>query len=69
MKLNPVSNLVTADRELANSGDYWEGSRLFGVAVIVAVFALITVRAYMPSIDMGDCILDYGVTPRFRPEG
>lgn len=46
---NPVSHLVTAVRELANNGaigaDLWLS--LLGAAVIVAVFAPLTVRAYM----------------------
>jgi ABC-2 type transport system permease protein len=49
VKLNPISHLVTAVRDLANSGQ--AGSdlaiTLAGAAVIVAVFAPITVRAYM----------------------
>ncbi|WP_144555991.1 ABC transporter permease [Bacillus sp. X1(2014)] len=49
VKFNPVSHLVTAVRELANSGtvgmDF--GISLIGAAVIVAIFAPITVRAYM----------------------
>jgi ABC-2 type transport system permease protein len=47
--VNPVSHLVTAVRELANhgafGGDAWLA--LLGAAVIVAVFAPLTVRAYM----------------------
>ena len=47
--LNPVSHLVTAVRELINDGaigvDFWV--TLLGAAVIVAVFAPLTVRAYM----------------------
>lgn len=47
--INPVSHLVTAVRELANNGavggDVW--ASLVGAAVIVAVFAPLTVRAYM----------------------
>lgn len=46
---NPISHLVTAVRELVNSravtGDFWLS--LLGAAVIVAVFAPLTVRAYM----------------------
>lgn len=49
VNVNPVSHLVTAVRELANdgavSGDLWMS--LLGAAVIVAVFAPLTVRAYM----------------------
>ncbi|WP_416446827.1 ABC transporter permease [Leucobacter sp. HNU] len=47
--INPVSHLVTAVRDLANSGsigaDLWVS--LLGAAVIVAIFAPLTVRAYM----------------------
>ena len=47
--INPVSHLITAVRELANQGvigaDLWLS--LLGAAVIVAVFAPLTVRAYM----------------------
>jgi ABC-2 type transport system permease protein len=47
--VNPVSHLVTAVRDLANHGtfgaDGWVA--LAGAAVIVAVFAPLTVRAYM----------------------
>nr|WP_274635897.1 ABC transporter permease [Microbacterium bovistercoris] len=47
--INPVSHLVTAVRELANNGaftsDAWVS--LLGAAVIVAIFAPLTVRAYM----------------------
>lgn len=47
--VNPVSHLVTAVRDLANTGvfggDAWLA--LLGAAVIVAVFAPLTVRAYM----------------------
>ncbi|BFH62766.1 ABC transporter permease [Paenibacillus azoreducens] len=48
-KINPISHLVTAVRDLANSGTAgWDlGISLIGAAVIVAVFAPITVRAYM----------------------
>lgn len=49
VNVNPVSHLVTAVRELANNGavtgDLWLS--LVGAAVIVAVFAPLTVRAYM----------------------
>jgi len=49
VNINPVSHLVTAVRDLANSGtfgvDGWWA--LLGAAVIVAVFAPLTVRAYM----------------------
>ena len=47
--VNPVSHLVTAVRELANNGvfgaDAWLA--LAGAAVIVAIFAPLTVRGYM----------------------
>ncbi|UYG17987.1 ABC transporter permease [Brachybacterium huguangmaarense] len=47
--INPISHLVSAIRELANSatfgGDAWLS--LLGAAVVVAVFAPLTVRAYM----------------------
>jgi ABC-2 type transport system permease protein len=46
---NPVSHLITAVRELTNTGavtgDLWLA--LLGSAVVVAVFAPLTVRAYM----------------------
>jgi len=46
---NPISHLVTAIRELANEAtigaDFWW--TLLGAAVFVAVFAPLTVRAYM----------------------
>ncbi len=49
VNVNPISHLVTAVRDLANSGtigaDFWVS--LLGAAVIVAVFAPLTVRAYM----------------------
>ncbi|WP_029145625.1 ABC transporter permease [Microbacterium luticocti] len=49
VNINPVSHLVTAVREIANNGavtgDVWV--TLLGAAVIVAVFAPLTVRAYM----------------------
>ncbi|NLU84147.1 ABC transporter permease [Rhodococcus sp. HNM0569] len=49
VKINPVSHLVTAVRELANNGHagmdlVWA---LVGAAVIVAIMAPVTVRAYM----------------------
>ncbi|MDR6199581.1 ABC-2 type transport system permease protein [Microbacterium sp. SORGH_AS428] len=48
-EINPISHLITAVRDLANSGVV--GSDLFvslaGAAVIVAIFAPLTVRAYM----------------------
>jgi ABC-2 type transport system permease protein len=47
--INPISHLVTAVRELVNqqavTGDFWIS--LLGAAVLVAVFAPLTVRAYM----------------------
>ncbi len=47
--VNPVSHLVTAVRDIANNGlitaDFWIS--LLGAAVIVAIFAPLTVRAYM----------------------
>ncbi|MFD2209641.1 ABC transporter permease [Virgibacillus halophilus] len=49
VKINPISHLVTAVRELTNHGT--AGSdltiSLIGATVIVAIFAPITVRAYM----------------------
>jgi len=49
VKVNPISHLVSAVRELANQGmighDFWYC--LLGAAVIVAIFAPLTVRAYM----------------------
>ncbi|TDL71028.1 ABC transporter permease [Rhodococcus qingshengii] len=49
VKMNPISHLVTAVRDLANSGTMgWDlGISLTGAAIIVAIFAPITVRAYM----------------------
>lgn len=49
VNINPISHLVTAVRELANNGTMgWDLSiSLIGAAVIVAIFAPITVRAYM----------------------
>ncbi|RDI36879.1 ABC transporter permease [Falsibacillus pallidus] len=49
VKINPISHLVTAVRELANNGTVgWDLIiSLIGAAVIVAVFAPITVKAYM----------------------
>ncbi|TQF68644.1 ABC transporter permease [Rhodococcus spelaei] len=49
VKVNPVSHLVTAVRELVNDGHFgihvvWS---LLGAAVIIAVMAPLTVRAYM----------------------
>lgn len=47
--INPVSHLITAVRDMTNSGTVgWDlGITLIGAAVIVAVFAPLTVRAYM----------------------
>ncbi|GAA4483531.1 ABC transporter permease [Microbacterium panaciterrae] len=49
VNINPVSHLVSAVRDLANAGvfgaDAWIS--LLGAAVVVAVFAPLTVRAYM----------------------
>jgi len=49
VKINPISHLVTAVRDLANTGTAgWDlAISLIGAVVIVAVFAPITVRAYM----------------------
>ncbi|MFJ7646773.1 ABC transporter permease [Lysinibacillus sp. NPDC097279] len=49
VKINPISHLVTAVRELTNGGTVgWDlSASLIGAAVIVAIFAPITVRAYM----------------------
>jgi len=49
VKINPISHLVTAVRDLANSGTMgWDlVISLTGAVIIVAVFAPITVRAYM----------------------
>jgi ABC-2 type transport system permease protein len=49
VKMNPISHLVTAVRDLANNGNVgWDCAvSLIGAAVIVAIFAPITVRAYM----------------------
>jgi ABC-2 type transport system permease protein len=49
VNVNPVSHLISALRELANSGvighDFWYC--LLGAAIVVAIFAPLTVRAYM----------------------
>lgn len=49
VNVNPVSHLVTAARELTTTGavtaDVWIA--LIGAAVVVAIFAPLTVRAYM----------------------
>jgi ABC-2 type transport system permease protein len=49
VELNPVSHLVTAVRELTNEGTFGGDAviSLLGAAVIVAIFAPLTVRAYM----------------------
>jgi ABC-2 type transport system permease protein len=49
VNVNPVSHLVTAIRDLANEGVFGADAALalLGAAVIVAVFAPLTVRAYM----------------------
>ncbi|MHC8965686.1 ABC transporter permease [Priestia aryabhattai] len=49
VKINPISHLVTAVRDLTNSGTMgWDLTiSLLGAAVIVVIFAPITVRAYM----------------------
>lgn len=49
VKVNPISHMVSAVRDLANHGvishDFWLS--LLGAAVIVAIFAPLTVRAYI----------------------
>jgi ABC-2 type transport system permease protein len=49
VSLNPVSHVVTAIRQLANQGsvgrDFWLS--ILGAVVVVAIFAPLTVRAYM----------------------
>lgn len=49
VNINPISHLVTAVRDLANSGTVGGdlGISLIGAVVIVAIFAPLTVRAYM----------------------
>jgi len=49
VKFNPISHLVTAVRELANSGTIgWDlSASLIGAAIVVIIFAPLTVRAYM----------------------
>jgi ABC-2 type transport system permease protein len=49
VKFNPISHLVTAVRDLTNAGTIgWDLTiSLFGAVLIVAVFAPITVKAYM----------------------
>ena len=49
VNINPVSHLVTAVRQLADhstiGGDFWLS--LLGAAIVVAIFAPLTVKAYM----------------------
>ncbi|MFC8731131.1 ABC transporter permease [Luteimicrobium sp. NPDC057192] len=49
VKVNPISHLVSAVRELTNNGTFGHDAviSLVGAAVIVAVFAPLTVKAYM----------------------
>lgn len=49
VKINPISHLVTAVRDLANTGMIGGdlAISLIGAAVIVTIFAPLTVRAYM----------------------
>lgn len=49
VNINPISHLVSAVRELANAGPFGNdlAISLAGAAVIVMVFAPLTVRAYM----------------------
>jgi ABC-2 type transport system permease protein len=49
VKFNPISHLVTAVRDLTNAGTVgWDLTiSLLGAVLIVAVFAPITVKAYM----------------------
>jgi len=49
VNINPISHLVTAVRDLANTGTVGSdlAISLIGAAVIVAIFAPLTVRAYM----------------------
>ncbi|HET7628001.1 MAG TPA: ABC transporter permease [Bacillales bacterium] len=49
VRVNPISHLVSAVRELANQGSFGQDLviTLLGAAIIVAVFAPLTVRAYM----------------------
>jgi ABC-2 type transport system permease protein len=49
VEVNPISHLVTAVRELANQGTFGQDAvvSLVGAAVIVIVFAPLTVKAYM----------------------
>jgi ABC-2 type transport system permease protein len=49
VNINPVSHLVSAVRDLANSGTFGSDGwiSLLGAAIIVVLFAPLTVRAYM----------------------
>ncbi|MEY9979181.1 ABC transporter permease [Lysinibacillus sp. RC79] len=49
VKINPISHLVTSVRELSNSGSIgWDlSASLIGAAIVVIIFAPLTVRAYM----------------------
>ncbi|MGE7674519.1 ABC transporter permease [Lysinibacillus sp. NPDC094403] len=49
VKINPISHLVTAVRELTNSGTIgWDlSASLIGATVVVVIFAPLTVKAYM----------------------
>lgn len=49
VKINPVSHLITGVRELANHGTVGHDAllSLLGAAVVVAIFAPLTVKAYM----------------------
>lgn len=49
VNVNPVSHIVTAVRDLVNSGSIGAdfGWSLVGAAVVVAIFAPLTVKAYM----------------------
>jgi ABC-2 type transport system permease protein len=49
VNVNPISHLVTAVRDLANSSSFGVDGwiALLGAAIIVAIFAPLTVRAYM----------------------
>lgn len=49
VNVNPISHLVSAVRELVNAGSFGQdvAISLAGAAVIVAVFAPLTVKAYM----------------------
>lgn len=49
VKINPISHLITAVRELTNSGAIgWDlSASLIGSVIVVIIFAPLTVRAYM----------------------